>query len=46
MGGALFALVHLHVLCPITTAHHTCVFFSLVDATNIIGFALDVVFVF
>ncbi len=31
---------------PYTTTHHICVFILLVDDTHIIGFTLDVVFVF
>ncbi len=46
LGRVLFVLVHLCIFCPITTIHPTCVFPLLADDTNIVGIALDVVFIF
>jgi hypothetical protein len=42
LGGVLFALIHLHALCPIVVTHPTCVFPSLVDDTHIVGLASNV----
>jgi hypothetical protein len=46
MGGMLFTLAHLHVLCPITTTHLTCVFLSLANDMHIVGLASNMVHVF
>jgi hypothetical protein len=46
LGGMLFALVHLHVLCPTVAIHLTCVFRSLVDDTHIVGRASNMVPIF
>ncbi len=46
LGRVLFALVHLHVLCPIVAMHLTCVFPSLANDMHIVGFASDVLLIF
>jgi hypothetical protein len=43
LGGTLFALAHLCVLCPTIVAHPTCIFPFLADDTHMVSFALDVV---
>ncbi len=41
LGGLLFTLAHLCILCPIATTHPTFVFPSLANDTHIVGLALD-----
>jgi hypothetical protein len=45
LKGMLFALAHFHTFRPTVVAHPTCVFFSLVDDTHIVGPTLDMVLV-
>jgi hypothetical protein len=37
LGGALFILTHLKVLCSITNHFFSCLFLSIVDDIHIIG---------
>ncbi len=46
LGKTFFVLVHLCIFHPITATHFTCGFLSLVDGTQIIGPASNVVLVY
>jgi hypothetical protein len=46
LGGVLFALTHLHTLCPYIITHLTWFFLSLSDDMHIVVYILDVVSIF